>query len=136
VRVALARRACANTINVARSVVQEVMLDGIRQDLSDPVLVDEVERLFRAAMRKPGQTLRHNDNRIAQLEREAANMAEAIANGLLSDALAQRLRAVEEELARLRTHRSVKCSEPALFVPNVRGRFLEMVKDLDQILQR
>ena len=28
--------ACANTINVARSVVQDVMLDGIRKDRARP----------------------------------------------------------------------------------------------------
>jgi ribosomal protein L29 len=128
--------ACANTINVAKSVVQDVMLDGIREDLADSAVVDEVERRVRAALRKSRQAPADNGMRIAQLEREAANIADAIARGLLSDALAQRLREAEEELARLRAQVRAQRSEPVLVLPNVRGRFLEMVKRLDQVLIR
>jgi DNA invertase Pin-like site-specific DNA recombinase len=124
--------ACANTINVARSVVQEVILDGIREDLADPVVVDEFERRFHAAMRNSRQAQADPGKRIAQLEREVANVANAIANGLLSDTLAQKLRTAEEELTRLRARRCG--TPPALIVPNVRRRFLEMVNGLDQVL--
>ena len=112
------------------------MLEAIREDLSDPAVVDEVERRFHAAMRKSQCMPADNGKRIAHLEREAANLADAIAKGLLSDALAQRLQAVEEELARLRAQRRVKRSEPMLIVPNVRARFQAMVKVLDQVLTR
>jgi len=112
------------------------MLDGIRADLADPVGVDEGERRFGAAMRKSRQAPADNGMRIAQLERETMNMAEALARGLRSDALAQRLRGAEEALARLRTQVRAKRSEPALIAPNVRGRFLEMVKGLDKVLMR
>jgi hypothetical protein len=47
--------ACSNTINVSRSIVQDIMLDGIREDLSDPAVIDEFERRFQAAMRRSRQ---------------------------------------------------------------------------------
>jgi DNA primase len=121
---------CANTINVARSVVQDVILNGIREDLSDPAVVEEFERRFNAALRKAcAQTPTDHRRRIAQLEREVANVTDAIANGLLSAALAQRLRTAEEELSRLRARSTATTrTQPTVLVPNVRGQFLAMVE--------
>jgi hypothetical protein len=128
--------ACANTINVARSVVQDVILSGIREDLVDPAIVDEFEQGFRAALRQSRQATADPRKRIEQLERQVANITDAIANGLLSESLAKKLRAAEEELAGLRAQARGPRSAPTLIVPNVRGRFLEMVSSLDEVLMR
>ncbi|MDE2137930.1 MAG: zinc ribbon domain-containing protein [Gammaproteobacteria bacterium] len=125
--------ACSNTINVARAVVQDVMLVGISEDLADPAVVDEVERRFGVAMRREKKPA-DNRPRIAQLEREIENITNAIARGLVSDALAQRLRAAEADLRALR--QAPQRAAPTLLLPDVRARFLEMGKALDQILMR
>lgn len=125
---------CSNTIKLPRSVVQEVMLDGIREDLADPAVIDEVERRFRAALRRSEKPV-DNRKRIAQLEREIANVTNAIASGLLSTALAERLRSGEAELSRIKAQAAARRTS-SFPVPDVRGRFLELVKNLDQVLMR
>ena len=128
--------ACSNGINVPRSVVQDTMLAGIREDLADPEVINEVERRYNAAVRDARQPKVDNRTRIRELEREIANLADAIASGALrsSPVLAQRLQIAEAELARLQGHRYGK---PAvLLVPNVRTRYLEIVASIDQVLAK
>jgi hypothetical protein len=79
--------------------------------------------------------LGHDCKRIAQLAREIEHITGAIADGLLSPALAQKLRETEAELACLKAAPPVKRG-PSVLVPNVRGRFAGLVSDLDQILLR
>jgi site-specific DNA recombinase len=129
--------ACSNSINVSRSVVQDVMLTGMREDLTDPAVIDEVERRFFAAMRRreqPSVAIDHGRS-IAQLLMEIDNLIQAIATGALrgSPAIGQRLQAAEAELARLQAAQK-PAKRPALMVPNVRGRFLGKVGRLDTVL--
>src|SRR5262249_21135896 len=62
------------------------------------------------------------------------NLTDAIASGLLraSPALAQRLVKAEDELARLQAAKAVKA--PAILLPNLRKRWLEIVDGLDVVL--
>jgi hypothetical protein len=53
-----------------------------------------------------------------------------------STALALRLQAAESELALLDAQRVVKRPSTALLVPDVRGRYLDMVQRLDGVLMR
>jgi site-specific DNA recombinase len=122
--------ACSNSINVPVNVVQKVLIDGIREDLRDPVVADEFERQFKIALRAATPKASDQGKRIAQLGREIEHMTAAIAGGLLSPALGQKLRDAETELARLKTA-PVKRS-PSILVPDVRARFAKMVSDLDQ----
>jgi site-specific DNA recombinase len=131
--------ACSNMINVSKSIVQDIMLDAIREDLSDPAVLDEFERRFRAAMRRTRQPPKaDNGKRRTQVRKEIANLTDAIASGALrgSPALAERLQAAESELASLEEQRAVKRWTTALLVPDVRGRYLDIVKRLDGVLTR
>jgi site-specific DNA recombinase len=124
--------ACSNSINVPVTVVQKVLLDGFREDLRDPAVVDEFERRFKIAMRAPKAA--DQGKRISQLGREIEHMTAAIAGGLLSPALAQKLREAEGERERLKAPPVKRV--PSILVPNVRARFSEMVTGLEQILLR
>jgi site-specific DNA recombinase len=128
--------ACSNTINVSSGVVQAVMLGGMREDLTDPAIIDEVERRFLAMRRReqPAIAVDHG-RRIAQLQTEIDNLIQAIATGALrsSPAIGQRLQGAEAELARLQAEQ-MPVKRPALIVPNVRGRFLNMVGRLDELI--
>jgi site-specific DNA recombinase len=131
--------ACANSINVSKDLVQEILLGGIQEDLHDPAIVDEFESRFKLAMRKTREAVPDQKRRIAALEREVANLADAIASGALrgSTTIAQRLRAAEDELERLRSHgHQAKRARPAVLVPDIRGQFLGMVDGLQGILLR
>jgi DNA invertase Pin-like site-specific DNA recombinase len=126
--------ACSNGINVPRGLVQDVMLAGLREDLSDPQAIDEFERRVKAALRQSELPVPDHSRRIAQLEKEIGNLTDAIAGGLLrrSPALADRLRAAEAELESLNTLRTVRRSAPR--VPDIRDGFLKMVAGLDEVL--
>jgi DNA invertase Pin-like site-specific DNA recombinase len=128
---------CSNTINVPRKLVQDVLLDGIREDLSDPEVIAEVERRMRAAVRERLRGPQANyGKRIAELQREIGNVTDAIAAGILksSPALAQRLQAAESELARLDAASRVAAA--SLVVPDVRKRFLSILDRLGDVLLR
>jgi site-specific DNA recombinase len=129
--------ACDNGINVPVIVVQNVMLKGIREDLADPIVVEEFERRATAALRQARQPQVDDGRRVAQLEREIANLTDAIAAGGLrrSAALAQRLEAAEEERDRLRVQRGVARIPAAPRAPDVRGWFLDKVANLDRVLE-
>lgn len=126
--------ACSNSINVPRSLVQDVMLKGIREDLADPAMIEEFQRRVQAAVNKAMQPKADHGQRVKELEREINNLADAIGSGQLrtSPILAQRLQSAEAELARVQTAHPAK--RPSLLVPNIRKRFLEMVGSMDQVL--
>jgi hypothetical protein len=122
---------------VPRKLVQDVLLDGIREDLSDPEVIAEVERRMRAAVRERLRGPQANyGKRIAELQREIGNVTDAIAAGILksSPALAQRLQAAESELARLDAASRVAAA--SLVVPDVRKRFLSILDRLGDVLLR
>jgi hypothetical protein len=98
--------ACTNKIRVSRTLAESIILDSVRTDLRDPELIAEVERRFRRAItaRKPKADV---GRRVAALQQEIENLADAIAGGLLksSPVLARRLAAAEAELSKLQTSR-------------------------------
>jgi site-specific DNA recombinase len=94
-------RVCSNGVYVRKDRLEAALLHDIREGLSDPAIVAEIERRVRQALR----SRRPDDGsaRIAKLEREVEHMVGAISQGLLSPALRQRLQDAEGELERLRT---------------------------------
>lgn len=94
--------ACSNDINVSKTLVQSVMLAGIKADLRDDAIVTEVEARVRAAI-KQSRPRDDQGKRFAELGREIEHLTDAIASGLLkhSPASATRLQAAEQELERL-----------------------------------
>jgi site-specific DNA recombinase len=128
--------ACANSLNVSRKLVEEVLLTGIREDLRDPAIIEEVKRRANVVARqaeKPRTDLRQ---KIGDLEKEVENLTDAIAGGLLrsSPALAQRLAKAEDELARMKAARTPKA--PATLMPDLEKRWLEMVTKLETALAK
>ena len=109
-------------------------MPGIREDLSDPVVIDEFERRFQAAMRRARRPqMADNGKRRMRVQQKIANLTDAIVSGALksSPALAQRLEDSDDELAPLEAQCTVRRVSPAVLVPDVRGRFLGMIKGLE-----
>ncbi|TLZ59058.1 MAG: hypothetical protein E6K20_16700, partial [Gammaproteobacteria bacterium] len=128
--------ACSNSINVPRALVQDILLAGIKEDLADPAVIEEVEHRVRAVTRQQRQPKADHGKRIAELKREIDNLADAVAAGMLksSPALGERLQAAEAELARLEALR--RTAAPTPIVPNVRQHYLGMLGRLDGVLER
>jgi site-specific DNA recombinase len=89
--------ACALKLMVPRERVEHRILSCIETDLLNPARLAELEARYRAEAAKPVD----HSQRIATLESEIQNLTNAIAKGLLSDALAARLQAAEAEKGRL-----------------------------------
>ena len=120
--------ACSNEINVSCKFVEDILLAGIRQDLADPSLIEEVAARVRDALRRSEQPAVDNGQHISQVESEITSLTDAIGLLRYSPALGEPLRATESELSRLRVPSPKR---PVLLVPDVRKRYLDMVAGLD-----
>jgi site-specific DNA recombinase len=127
--------ACTNGIRVARTLAEVRILASVKRDLRDPAVIAEVERRYTMAIAARAKNSAKLDQsvRIAELERQISNLADAIASGLLrsSPVLAQRLAAAEAELERLKSERQQKARVIARIAPKVSERFLVQVDELE-----
>jgi DNA invertase Pin-like site-specific DNA recombinase len=97
---------CTNSAMLRRQVAEAEVTAGIKRDLRSPDVIEEICRRVRATLRETTRRAKPPDHAapIAQLKAEIANLADAIASGVLrtSPTLAARLMATaEQELARL-----------------------------------
>ncbi len=111
-------------------------MGSVKADLRDPAVIAEVEVRFRRAMAERAKPKADNGARIAELEREIEDLADAIASGLLrsSPTLAKRLAAAEEELGRLQAERQARAPAVARLALRIGERFLAMVDRLEERL--
>jgi len=91
--------ACSVSLSVPRTRVEAVVIDCVENVLLDTARLLEIEQRYRASV-ATGIVVDHGP-RIAELASEIRNISDAIAKGLLSDALAARLQAAEAEQGRL-----------------------------------
>ena len=96
--------ACASGVRVKRDIIESGLLAGIKNDLLAPDVVGEVRRQVQQIVRENARTLPDEGSRLQVVEREVANLTDAIASGTLraSVAIGERLARAEAELARLR----------------------------------
>jgi hypothetical protein len=120
-------------------VIESDLLSGVREQLLSPAAIKEFRaRLIKriAERNRPAPT---NAKRIAELEAQVGNLADAIASGALksSPALAARLASAEAELERLRQdatpRETIKVDR---LIPKIEEGFRELVADLPNALKR
>jgi hypothetical protein len=94
---------CANNALLPREWVEANVVAGIKRDLRSPVVIEEISRRVRVALRAGKPKAPDQSTQVAQLKTEVANLVDAIASGALraSPSLAARLAAAEGELERL-----------------------------------
>ena len=90
-------RICSNNRSVKRETLERVLLADIKAGLQSEDVLREVERRLRQALRSRKRD--DGTGNVAKLEAEIANIVSAVAQGLLSPALRQRLQEAESELA-------------------------------------
>ena len=101
--------ACDVTLSVPRVRVENTIIECVETELFNPARLSELEARYAAAAQSPPVD---HSARIAELEREIARIVEAIAGGLISDALATRLKAAEVQHARLLAVGETKAALP------------------------
>ena len=89
--------ACGVTLSVSRERAERVILNCVETDLLDPIRLAKIEERYRAAATRP---VADHSRRIQELDGEVKTFFDAVARGLVSDALATRLGAAEAERAR------------------------------------
>ena len=133
------RAACSNDFRVGRTPLEDGLLAGIRRELLAPDVLAEFKRRVMQRLAERQRTPAVDHKRIAELEDQVANLAEAIATGALksSPALAGRLAAAEGELERLRAA-AVPREEAkvARVIPRIAEGFEELVADLPNAVKR
>jgi site-specific DNA recombinase len=118
--------ACPVSISLPRERAESRVLDCIETDLFNPARLADLEARFRAgAARLPVD----HSRRISELESEIRNVGDAIARGLLSDALAARLRSAETERGRLIVAQAKPSAEPRKQSPESAQRRVELMRE-------
>ena len=129
-------RGCENDARIRRDVVETGLLAGIKQELLSDAHIKEVRRRvvkLMTAKKPPADQAKA----INKAEAEIANLTDAIANGLLksSPALAERLQAAEQELAKLKAMPSQPPrGSVQQIMPRIVDQYRELVDDLAESL--
>jgi site-specific DNA recombinase len=129
--------ACASDVRIRRQIIESGLLAGIKNDLLAPDVMAEVRRQVQQIVRENARTLPDEGNRLQVVEREVANLTDAIASGTLraSAAIAERLARAEGELARL--HAAPQPRRPPnveRLLPQVTERYRALVERLETSL--
>ena len=128
--------ACGNGLTAKLPVVEDRLLQRIKEDLFTPEVAAEFEqRYLRALARRPKPV--RNEKRIAELRAEVENLVAAIATGALrsSKSLAARLSAAEGELDRLQAQQAAR-GKVVKLPGQIAERFRRMVENLETELGR
>lgn len=135
------KAACGNRKRVKRAVIEEQLVETMRKDLVTPDTVAGVMRHLRAvaAEQRSGKDAAEKAriSKKAKLEREVANLADAIARGELrsSPIIAARLQAAETELAGLSEPAKPVAQVVDLF-PKAEARYHKMMAELPRVMSR
>ncbi len=133
---------CSNKVTVPRSIVEDRLLHGIKNDLFDDESVEvfkkETTQFLREEQLKQKPDHDADRKRLAVVEREIDQMISAIKNGLVSDTLKSELEAAEKEknelLSRLQINTKA-LDKIVSFLPDATSRFERLVSALDKSLQ-
>lgn len=127
--------ACTNSARFRRDAAERVILEGVRRELASPAVADEVLRRVRARLRELSRPRPASTARIAELERQIANLLDAVAAGGLrgSTSLAERLRVAEAELASLKATPAPQAAAERL-LPDLAARFANQLTRLPEVL--
>ena len=127
-------RACTNAKRVKRTEVETKLLAGIKEDLLNPTVIAELVRRIRAALRSRPKF--DHVKRLDSLRAEVTRLADAIAQGLLSRAVAERLREAEAELAHIEAEAARPDVDVAALLPGLPEFCRRLVAEIEKNAER
>jgi len=131
---------CANNAMLRRQVAEFEVLAGLKRELRSPEVLREIASRTRARVRQPKVAAPDNRLRVSELEMQIANLADAIAGGVLkaSPALAGKLASAETELAQLQAAATAVTEAPradvSMLLANLPKLALRAVDQLEKTL--
>lgn len=120
-------KACPNDALFRRDVFEVEWPASIKASLLTPAAIEEVRARVAKALAQRTKAQPDRGKEIAKLEREIANMVDAIAAGALSPTLAARLEMAERELGRLKAAASAPVTPAERMIPRLIDQYRELV---------
>jgi site-specific DNA recombinase len=130
---------CSNDLKVRREELERRVLDGLRERLLAPELVEEFARAFQEEVnRLAAEKTRHraeDEGRLEAVKRKIASLIRAIEDGLYQPSLKARMAELEAEKAGLEERLASTPEPPKIRLhPNLPGLYREKVAALEEAL--
>jgi site-specific DNA recombinase len=129
---------CSNRQSIRRAALEALILDGLRQRLMAPELVEEFVRAFQNEIdlqRREDNALREAKRReLTEVRRKLDGLIEAIADGLRAPGLQQRLDELERRQTEIEQSLAAAPASPVRLHPNLAGVYKRQVEQLQQAL--
>ena len=130
---------CSNDLRVRREELERRVLDGLKERLLAPDLVEEFARAFQEEVnRLAAEKTRHraeDEGRLEAVGRKIASMIRAIEDGMYQPSMKQRMAELEAEKAVLQERLAAAPEPPKIRLhPNLPGLYREKVAELEQAL--
>jgi len=130
---------CSNGHKIRRQEIEERVLDGLRDRLMAPALVEKFVQEFNAAIRDASRDTTHRrareEGRLAQIERKIASIVRAVEDGLYNPAMKERLAALETEKTSIAAELSgMPVPTPIRLHPNLPQLYRQKVEALTETL--
>ena len=130
---------CSNRQSIRRGALEALILDGLRQRLMAPELVEEFIRAFQREVnlqRREDDALREVQKReLATVKRKLDGLVEAIADGLRAPGLQQRLDELEPRRKEIEEGLTTAPTTPVRLHPNLAQVYKQKVEQLQRALE-
>ena len=130
---------CSNRQSIRRGALEALILDGLRQRLMAPELVEEFIRAFQREVnlqRREDDALREVQKReLATVKRKLDGLVEAIADGLRAPGLQQRLDELEARRKEIEEGLATAPMTPVRLHPNLAHVYRQKVERLQRALE-
>jgi site-specific DNA recombinase len=131
---------CSNRQSIRRSALEALILNGLRQRLMAPELVEEFVRAFHKEInlqRRDNEALREGKKReLTDVARKLNGLIDAIADGLRAPGLQQRLDELELRRKQLEQDRAVGPTTPVRLHPNLAQIYRAQIERLQDALNK
>jgi len=131
---------CTNKTSVKRGALEDIVIRALQHNLMQPEAVEEFTRALHeelnTARAQETHDRRRQEKRLAEVERQLDSLITAIANGLRSSGLQQRLDGLESEKAELTRVLAAPPPSPVRLHPNLAALYRDKVAALREALQR
>jgi hypothetical protein len=129
---------CSNRQSIRRAALEALILDGLRQRLMAPELVEEFVRAFQQEInlqRREDQAVRDAKRReLAEVRHKLDGLIEAIADGLRAPGLQQRLDELEARRSEIEQRLAAAPASPVRLHPNLAQVYRRQVEQLQHAL--
>ncbi len=129
---------CANRQSIRRGALERMILEGLRQRLMAPELVEEFVRAFHNEVnsrhREDDLLLEANKRELAEVKRKSDGLIDAIAEGLRAPGLQKRLEELEFRRAELEQEIGSASTPPIRLHPNLAQVYRRKVERLQHAL--